>query len=60
MEYFKSCFFEAGLTEELLEYERKLHRTLEIPMRIFCAYNTEIINRIGMKELQTDLIQEHG
>jgi len=53
------CFFEAGLYEELLEYERSLHRRFKIPMIGICAYDTEILDRMGMTGLVLDLIQAH-
>jgi hypothetical protein len=55
------CFFEAGLTRELLEYERSLPHRFEIPMTAICAYNTEmIVDRMGMTELMLDLIRVHS
>lgn len=55
------CFFEAGLTGELLEYERSLPRRFEIPMIAICAYNTEmIVDRMGMTELMLNLIRVHS
>ncbi|MCP8322320.1 MAG: hypothetical protein H3Z52_15490 [archaeon] len=53
------CFFEAGLYKELLDYERSLRREFEIPMVAICAYNTEILDRMGMTGLVLDLIQAH-
>ncbi|MCP8307325.1 MAG: MEDS domain-containing protein [archaeon] len=55
-----SCFFEAGLYKELLDYERSLHRRFEIPMIAICAYNTEIIDRMGVTELLLNLIEAHS
>ena len=38
-----ACFFEHDLVDELVEYERGLHRTLEIPMTAICAYDLEVL-----------------
>lgn len=38
-----ACFFEHDLVNELVEYERGLHRTLEIPMTAICAYDLEVL-----------------
>ena len=38
-----ACFFEHDLVNELVEYERGLGRTLEIPMTAICAYDLEVL-----------------
>ncbi|MFQ5911188.1 MAG: MEDS domain-containing protein [Thermoplasmata archaeon] len=54
-----ACFFEEGLVEELLEYERSLHTTLEIPMTAICAYDSELVAREGGAEVLRDLLNSH-
>jgi len=55
-----SCFFEHGLVEELVEYERSLHRVLDFPMTAICAYNTDLVVNGGKRELYLDLIKAHS
>jgi hypothetical protein len=40
-----ACFFKHNLTRELIEYEKTLHRVLDIPMVAICAYNASHINK---------------
>ncbi|MCP8309833.1 MAG: MEDS domain-containing protein [archaeon] len=51
---------ERGLKGLRLDYERSLHREFKIPMVAICAYNTEIIDRMGMTELLLNLIKAHS
>ena len=37
------CFFENRMVKELLEYERSLHRVLELPMTAICAYDSNVL-----------------
>jgi len=59
-----SCFFRHHMLNELVVYERALHRELEIPMEAICAYDDGIVLR-GIEEdrylrLYLDLITAHG
>jgi hypothetical protein len=40
-----ACFLKHNLTEELLNYEQQLHRTLELPIIAICAYNAKMLNK---------------
>lgn len=51
-----SCFFERGNAKELVSYEQSLHRNVERPMQVVCAYDTTQVP-IG---LFYDLIAAHG
>ena len=55
-----ACFFEKGMVKELVEYEKALHRVLEIPMTAICAYDTDVVANEGGGELYLDLIKAHG
>jgi len=56
-----ACFFEHNLVEELVEYERALHRVLDIPIIAICAYNANMVikadNPMG---LYNELLKAHG
>ena len=59
-----SCFFRHHMLNELVVYERALHRELEMPMEAICAYDDGVVLR-GMEEdrylrLYLDLITAHG
>jgi len=59
-----SCFFKHHMLNELVVYERALHRELEITMEAICAYDDNIVLK-GMEEdrylkLYLDLITAHG
>lgn len=55
-----ACFFEKRMVKELLEYERSLHRVLEIPMTAICAYDSDVIANEKSGELYLDLIKAHS
>jgi sugar-specific transcriptional regulator TrmB len=56
-----SCFFEHGLIEQLVEYERSLHRVLELPMMAICAYNGKMLAKAKNPiDLYTELVRAHG
>jgi len=38
-----SWFLERNMVDELVEYERALHRVLDIPMTAICAYNSKLL-----------------
>ena len=59
-----SCFFKHHMLNQLVLYERALHRELEIPMEAICAYDDSVVLR-GAREdsylrLYLDLITAHG
>jgi len=54
-------FFERGLVQELIEYEKALHRILDIPMVAICAYNANMLNRSRDPiNLYNELVRAHG
>jgi len=55
-----ACFFKHGMVDELVEYERALHRVLELPMSAICAYPTDAVAKEGRGELYLDLIKAHS
>jgi len=56
-----SCFFAHHLLEELVEYEKSLHRVLELPMTAICAYNTKDLAKAKNPiDLYTELVRAHG
>jgi hypothetical protein len=59
-----SCFFKHRMLNELVIYERALHRELEFPMEAICAYDDSVVLK-GAEEsrylkLYLDLISAHG
>jgi hypothetical protein len=59
-----SCFFKHRMLNELVIYERSLHRELEFPMEAICAYDDSVVLK-GAEEnrylkLYLDLISAHG
>jgi hypothetical protein len=54
-----TCFFESKMVKELAEYERALHRVLEIPMTAICAYDSDVAAREGGSDLLLDLLTAH-
>ena len=56
-----ACFFEHNLIQELMEYERGLHRALDIPIIAVCAYNANIlIKASNPMDLYNELLRAHG
>ncbi|UCE16583.1 MAG: MEDS domain-containing protein [Candidatus Bathyarchaeota archaeon] len=56
-----ACFFKHNLIRELIEYEKALHRTLDIPMIAICAYNANMLNRSKDPiNLYSELSRAHG
>lgn len=55
-----ACFFENKMVKELVEYERALHRSLEIPLTAICAYDQEVVAKEGGVELLLDLLNAHS
>jgi len=54
------CFFKHGLVKELVEYEESLHRVLEVPIMVICAYDSDIVAKYESGELYMDLIKAHS
>ena len=38
-----ACFFKHRMVQDLVEYEKVLHRVLEIPMVAICSYNADML-----------------
>jgi len=56
-----ACFFKHNLIRELIEYEKTLHRVLDIPMIAICAYNASQINKSkDPANLYGELARAHG
>jgi len=56
-----ACFFEHNLVQELVEYERALHRVLDIPLIAICAYNSNmVIKASNPMDLYNELLKAHG
>ncbi len=58
-----ACFFENNMTKELMEYEKALHRTLELPMTAICAYDQQTVAEQGSVEalkVMFDLLRAHS
>ena len=56
-----ACFFENNLVRELIEYEKELHRVLDIPIIAVCAYNARVLNRTNDPiNLYNELARAHG
>lgn len=54
-------FFEHHMIEQLVEYERSLHRVLELPMTAICAYNAKMLAKAKNPiNLYTELVRAHG
>ena len=55
-----ACFFKHRMVRELVEYEKALHRVLELPITAICAYNSERVADEKRGELYLDLIKAHS
>jgi hypothetical protein len=54
-----TCFFKHGLVKDLIWYEQKLHRRLELAIMGLCAYNVRVIKALGYFDVILDLIRTH-
>jgi hypothetical protein len=55
-----ACFFKHNMIRELIEYEKTLHRVLDIPMIAICAYNADMLNKTNDPiNLYTELARAH-
>ncbi len=56
-----ACFFEHNLIQELIEYERALHRVFDIPIIGVCAYNANmVIKASNPMNLYNELLKAHS
>jgi len=55
------CFFEHKLVKDLVEYEKTLHKVLDIPVIGLCAYNSKmVIEASNPMDLYNELLKAHG
>ncbi len=56
-----ACFFKHNCIQELLEYEKALHKVLDIPIIAICAYDTNLLNKTKDPiNLYTELARTHA
>jgi len=56
-----ACFFKRNLIPELVEYERALHRVLDLPIIAICAYNADHLTKAyNPIDLYNELVRAHG
>jgi len=56
-----SWFFKRELIPQLIEYEKSLHRVMDIPMIAICAYNINMLNKCkNPLNVYTELARAHG
>ncbi len=56
-----ACFFHHNLVKELVEYEKTLHRVLDLPMTAICAYNIELMSQVRNPiNFYNEIVQAHG
>jgi hypothetical protein len=56
-----ACFFKHNMVQELVEYEKALHRVLDIPMIAICSYRTDRLNSVDDPiKLYSKLAHAHG
>ena len=55
------CFFKHNIVHELLEYEKALHRTLDVPLIAICSYRADRLNKTDNPiNLYRELANAHG
>ncbi len=55
------CFFQEKLSHELIEYEKTLHRILDVPIIGMCAYNANLIEKANNSvDLYNELLKTHA
>ena len=55
------CFFHYNQTSELIEYEKTLHRILDVPIIGMCAYDANLIEKAcNSLDLYNELLKAHG
>jgi len=56
-----ACFFKHNLIQELIEYEKALHRVFDTPIIGVCAYNTNmLVETQNPMDLYNELLKAHG
>jgi len=56
-----ACFFKHNMVQDLVEYEKALHRVLDIPMIAICSYQVDRLNEAeDPVNLYHELTQAHG
>lgn len=56
-----ACFFDHKLVRELIEYEKALHRVLDLPIIGICAFNSNILIKVSNPlDLYNELLRAHG
>jgi hypothetical protein len=58
-----ACFFDNKMIRELVEYEKSLHRTLDLPMTAICAYDQQTVAETGSTEslkVMFDILRAHS
>jgi sugar-specific transcriptional regulator TrmB len=56
-----ACFFRHGLVKELMDYERVLQTSIDIPIVVICAYNSMLLNRdTNRTNAYMELTKAHG
>ncbi|NIQ04485.1 MAG: hypothetical protein GWO20_01770 [Candidatus Korarchaeota archaeon] len=56
-----TCFFKHKLVEQLIEYERAVHRVFDIPLIAICAYNANMVMKADNPiDLYNELLKAHG
>jgi hypothetical protein len=56
-----ACFFKHNLVQELADYEKQLHKTLDIPIMAICAYRADMLMKATSPvNLYSDLVKAHG
>jgi hypothetical protein len=53
-------FIERDMKGKLLEYERSLHRVLDIPLIAMCAYSLPVLTKNNEVQFVIDLIKAHN
>jgi len=56
-----ACFFDHNLVRELIEYEKTLHRVLDLPIIGICAFNSNMLLKFSNPlDLYNELLRAHG
>jgi hypothetical protein len=55
-----SCFFDHGLVDELVSYERDLHRKFSFPAMGLCGYNMVKMYNSGNLDVLWPVLRAHG
>jgi sugar-specific transcriptional regulator TrmB len=56
-----TCFFQYGMIDEMVDYERALHRILDLPLIGVCAFNRQSLGQINDPlRVYNELLKAHG